>query len=158
MKQACKLCGGYFIGEEGELFCPTDRRWNDRQQRREQRAPAPLAGTKGEEGGAAGTQLRPGNAGHDGPKGPAHQAPSSSAGASSRVAAAASQDAEERPGKTPHVVLPDRFWKTRHPSAKRTFWALGPCYCHGQPDALDCEGCVRNGELEWERHHGMVDL
>jgi hypothetical protein len=38
-----------------------------------------------------------------------------------------------------------------HPSMRPArLRAVNPCYCHNQPDALECEGCIRNGELDRE--------
>ena len=58
-RRTCPECGGKFIAEGDERFCPTDRKWSDRQQRTEAvmgraksvkvvAAPAsPAMGTKG---------------------------------------------------------------------------------------------------------------
>jgi hypothetical protein len=35
VKRTCIVCGGKFLADVDERLCPTDRRWNDRQQRRE---------------------------------------------------------------------------------------------------------------------------
>lgn len=47
----------------------------------------------------------------------------------------------------------------RHPSGRprRHLYAVGPCGCHDQPVAAECEVCIANGELDWERYHGIEE-
>ena len=40
-----------------------------------------------------------------------------------------------------------------HPSTRPArLRVVGPCLCHNQPDALECEPCIANGELNDEWH------
>jgi hypothetical protein len=41
-----------------------------------------------------------------------------------------------------------------HPSAQIAEVTY-PCFAHGTADALECEGCRRNGEMDWEQREDI---